>query len=62
LSYQLLVLGSNTTAVQMAAPVRKILDQPMYILPLFLCFIDLHIIIIINCNWAVARWHWLFHV
>jgi len=24
------VLGANTTAVQMAAPVRKILDQPMY--------------------------------
>jgi len=24
------VLGANTTAVQMAAPVWKILDQPMY--------------------------------
>jgi len=24
------VLGANTTAVQMVAPVRKILDQPMY--------------------------------
>jgi len=28
------VLGANTTAVQMAAPVRKILDQPMYTLEL----------------------------
>jgi len=25
------VLGANTTAMQMAAPVWKILDQPMYI-------------------------------
>jgi hypothetical protein len=25
------VLGANTTAVQMAAPVRKILDPPTYI-------------------------------
>jgi len=31
LSYHLPVLGANTTAVQMAAPVRKILDQPMYV-------------------------------
>ena len=30
LSYHLPVLGANTTAVQMAAPVRKILNQPMY--------------------------------
>jgi len=30
LSYHPPVLGANTTAVQMAAPVRKLLDQPSY--------------------------------
>ena len=29
--YHLPVLGANTTAVQMAAPVRKILDPPTYV-------------------------------
>jgi hypothetical protein len=30
MSYHLPVLGANTTAVKMMAPVWKILDQPMY--------------------------------
>jgi len=30
LFYHLPLLGANTTAVQMAAPVWKLLDQPSY--------------------------------
>ena len=40
MSYHLPVLGANTTAVQMVAPVRKILDPPTYALPHFILFTD----------------------